>query len=365
MKNLIILTMILHCIMGGKIFAQMLTVEGKIDSSDSLMILFGDGIMIDTLMCTNGEFQFKRDMQHPELLTIVAIKIKSNEYAKRDFFTGAGKVRLDSKFHEVNGTNMEMTDTRAQILYDEFRNRFNPLVKAARSIIDSSYVEGRTEEERKIYNNLYSRVLDIEKEVAKEFVYANTDNIVGAFILANYLRDIDTEEIADIMQLFNDDLLNTKYLTKVSQRLKMKGYLKEGQLAPDFNLKDLTGQSIHLKDLLSKYVVLDFWGSWCAPCIAGMPKMKRYVRKYGSHINFIGIACNDTEANWRSAIRENKLNWPQYLNNAQERDLMHKFQITAFPTKIVIAPDGNILKICTGETDDFYNYLDQLLSNIE
>ena len=136
-------------------------------------------------------------------------------------------------------------------------------------------------------------------------------------------------------------------------------------ISPDFNLKSLNGEQINFEDLLCKHVVLDFCGSWCAPCIAGMPKMKEYFQKYGDKINFIGIACKDEEANWRSAIMENKLNWSQYLNSFQEEDLTHKFQITAFPTKIVIDPDGKILKIFNGETKDFYSLIDQIFCNVE
>jgi thiol-disulfide isomerase/thioredoxin len=364
MKKLFILTMIFQCIMGREIFAQSLNVKGKIHTNDSLMILFGDGIEIDTLMSTNGDFYFQRDMKHPELVTIVAIKTKSNEYVKKDFFIGEGEVHFNSKFDEVNSTNVEMTDRKAQIKYNEFKSRFNPLVKMARSVIDSSYVEGKTDVEQKIYKKLYDRIVDIQKEVAKEFVFENTDNIVGAFILANHLQGIDNKEIENIINLFDHDLLNSKYLTKVNDRLKMEAHLEEGLIAPDFNLKSENGQQINAKDLLGKHTVLDFWGSWCAPCIAGMPKMKEYFQKYGDKINFIGIACKDEEVNWRSAIIENQLSWSQYLNSSQKEDLTHKFQINAFPTKIIIDPDGNILKIFIGETEDFYNHIDQIFSNI-
>jgi len=351
--------------MGGEIFAQTLTVKGQIHTSDSLMILFGDGINIDTLISSNGKFHFQRSMKHPELLTIVAIKSKSNEYVKKDFFVGEGEVALEAKFKELNAANIKMTDTKSQFKYNEFRKRFNPLVKVARSIIDSSYVKGKIEVEKAVYRNLYNRIVEVESEVAEEFVRENTDNIVGAFVLANYLQENDPKEINEIIQLFNEDLLTSKYLLKVKDRIIAQEQFKEGEMLPEFSLRAQNGDEISEKDLLRKYSILDFWGSWCAPCIAGMPKMKEYYKKYSDKFNFIGIACNDDEKSWNSAIKVHQLDWPQYLNSSQEVDLAHKFQINTFPTKIIISPDGKILKIFKGESEEFYHHIDQISSKIK
>ncbi|MFD1770422.1 TlpA family protein disulfide reductase [Sphingobacterium suaedae] len=362
MRHLFILIMILHGIVAGATFAQTLTVKGKIHTPDSLMILFGDGIRIDTLFSLTGEFHFQREMMHPELLTVVAMKRGSNEYAKKDFFTGAGIVHMESEFKDFSRAEVTMSDTKAQSKYNEFRSRFNPLVKIARSVIDSSYVKGKTDAEKAVYKHVYDRIIAIETEVAEEFVRENTDNIVGAFVLANYLRDMEATEMDEIVHLFNDDLLNATYLVDVKDRLNMLAKLKEGLKAPDFSLTNLDGAQIDGKGLGGRYVVLDFWGSWCAPCIAGMPKMKEYVQKYGDKVNFIGIACGDEVANWKSAISELQLTWPQYLNSSQNEDLTRKFQIDTFPTKIIIDPNGKILNLFKGESADFYKYLDHLFS---
>lgn len=73
--------------------------------------------------------------------------------------------------------------------------------------------------------------------------------------------------------------------------------------APDFTLKDIQGNDFSLSSAKGKYVILDFWGSWCGWCIKGLPDMKKAYRKYKHKVVFVGIDCNDTEENgnrrWR------------------------------------------------------------------
>lgn len=220
MKKIFYFTMILSCIMGWKTYAQNLKVKGKIESPDTLMILMGDGKVIDTLITHNKEFMFQRKMKHPELLTIVAIKVNSKEYAKRDFFIGEGDVFIESSFDGLNASSIKLSDTGSQSKYREFRNRFYPLVRIARGVIDSSYVKGKSDAEKAIYRDLYDRIVEVENEVAEMFVLENTDNIVGAFVLANYLREMDPNKIDGLIPLFSNELLNSKYLIQVKERTK-------------------------------------------------------------------------------------------------------------------------------------------------
>ena len=69
----------------------------------------------------------------------------------------------------------------------------------------------------------------------------------------------------------------------------------DGELAPDFELPNLQGSTTKLSSLRGKYVVLDFWGSWCVWCIRGIPKMKEAYTKYKDKMEILGVDCRDTE----------------------------------------------------------------------
>ncbi len=143
--------------------------------------------------------------------------------------------------------------------------------------------------------------------------------------------------------------------------LGLSAYIQAQQpgTAPDFTLNDATGTPLTLSSLQGKYVVLDFWGSWCVWCIKGFPEMKEAYAKYKDKVEFIGIACNDTEGRWQSALQKYELPWPQVLNGT-DPDVTKLYNVTAFPTKVVIDPQGNIAKAVEGESSEFYTYLDTL-----
>lgn len=135
--------------------------------------------------------------------------------------------------------------------------------------------------------------------------------------------------------------------------------IAEGAEAPDFTLPDPEGKPLSLSDLRGKYVVLDFWGSWCGWCIKGFPEMKNYYNKYKGKFEILGIDCNDTEAKWKEAVAKHELPW-LHVYNPRDSKVLSDYGIQGFPTKIVVGPDGKIVKTIVGEDPAFYTLLDEL-----
>ena len=138
-----------------------------------------------------------------------------------------------------------------------------------------------------------------------------------------------------------------------------KKKIAEGAEAPDFTLKDLNGQDLALSSLRGKYVVLDFWGSWCGWCIKGIPDMKKYYEKYKGKMEILGIDCRDTEEKWKAAVEKYELPW-LHVRNEGNPDVSLLYAVQGYPTKIVVDPDGKIAKVMIGEDPAFYEYLDKL-----
>lgn len=133
-----------------------------------------------------------------------------------------------------------------------------------------------------------------------------------------------------------------------------------GTMAPDFTLKDLNGKDFKLSSLRGKYVLLDFWGSWCGWCIKGMPKMKEYYEKYKGKFEILGVDCNDTEAKWKAAVEKHQLPWI-HVYNPKDSKVLSDYAVQGFPTKIVIDANGKIIKTIVGEDPAFYTLLDEVL----
>ena len=138
------------------------------------------------------------------------------------------------------------------------------------------------------------------------------------------------------------------------------GVEADGATAPDFTLNDLNGKPLTLSSLRGKYVILDFWGSWCGWCIKGFPRMKEYYQKYAGKFEILGIDCNDPEERWKAAVEKYELPWLHVYTPRSEIKVLQQYEIQGFPTKIIVDPDGKIVKIIEGEDPAFYTFLDQL-----
>jgi peroxiredoxin len=110
--------------------------------------------------------------------------------------------------------------------------------------------------------------------------------------------------------------------------------------APDFSFTSLQGEYISLEDLRGKVVVLDFWGTWCRPCVDSVPSLRSMHKRYSKEPSFvlIGISSDSNEVEWKEFTEKNKMIWPQYRD--KDRRIQRAFGIRAFPTYIVIDHEG-------------------------
>jgi len=108
--------------------------------------------------------------------------------------------------------------------------------------------------------------------------------------------------------------------------------------APDFSIGTLEGKTLALEDLKGKTVVLDFWGTWCAPCVKATPDLVRLNKKLASQpFVMVGISSDKDDLKWRAFIRKYNMDWPQSLDDGSMQRL---FNVSVFPTYIVLDGEG-------------------------
>lgn len=116
--------------------------------------------------------------------------------------------------------------------------------------------------------------------------------------------------------------------------------------AVPFSLKQLDGKTFTLNNFKGKWVLIDFWGTWCTPCVEELPKMEKFFSdvkaKYKDRIELITIACMDNEIIVNAFMEKNKYTFPVVIaDNKIEKD----YKIAGYPTKVLITPQGKYLKI--------------------
>lgn len=150
---------------------------------------------------------------------------------------------------------------------------------------------------------------------------------------------------------------------KVYRNRETKSRPKSGEVAPLFRLQTLNGKKLKLEDYRGKCVLLYFWGTWCSPCVASTPNVKRFYEELSEYDDFamISLAIDDNESGVRRYVERNKLTWPQVclgLNSQVAAD----YGIIGVPVFILIGPDGRILLSREHDWNKFKAAVDRALS---
>lgn len=208
---------------------------------------------------------------------------------------------------------------------------------------------------------------DLMKEAGKvdeDFISNNPTSDVLPIIIAEMNNDKAEKALATLSDKVKKGPFEAFVEYKLASIEKEKAQkeaakkVADGMPAPDFTLTDINGKPLSLSSLRGKYVVLDFWGSWCGWCIKGIPEMKKYYEKYAGKFEILGIDCNDTEKKWKDAVAQHQIPWLHVYNKRGDNDVSTLYAVTGFPTKIIIDPEGKIAKTVVGESPEFYEFLD-------
>ncbi len=206
---------------------------------------------------------------------------------------------------------------------------------------------------------------------ALEFIKANPDCNYSYYMTVSLIEPFKSQAMDALtakvkegpVKTFDEGLTALLKANEERQKALQEARKKvaPGETAPDFTLMDINGKPLALSSLKGKYVVLDFWGSWCTWCIKGIPEMKAYYKKYQGKFEIVGIACGDSPEQWKKAVEANKLPWLNVLNDEKGgTDISEIYAVSGYPTKIIVGPDGKIVKFITGESPEFYKALDEL-----
>ena len=255
----------------------------------------------------------------------------------------------------VFGMNYQITGNEIGIQRNEFKQKVYPLEENYNRLTilrDKAEVQKDEQRTKELTDQLKS-ISDQISHIELVTIVQHPDWVYSAEILANF----PTDTIAKHFKNLTPNVQNSFFGIHLS---KILNAAEIGSPAPAFTLQNDKGKEISLNDFTGKYLVIDFWGTWCGYCLKGIPKMKEYYSKYKDQIEFIGIDCKDNKQAWLKAIAKYDLNWVNLF--AENEKITDEYGVEGYPTKIIIDMEGKIVLKTTGESDEFYDKMDELLN---
>ncbi len=203
----------------------------------------------------------------------------------------------------------------------------------------------------------------------KDYLKNNPSDPASLYALLN----MEGEDFMNAYNSLSDELKATAlyplvenqktYVEKSIEAEKRLEELQSGNvMAPDFTLKNLEGKDVSLSEFRGKWVIIDFWGSWCGWCIKGFPALKDAYEQYQPELEIIGVDCNEPEEKWRQGVEKYQLPWV-HVYNPGDTDLLSDYGVQGFPTKVIVNPEGKIANITVGENPAFFDTLAKLINN--
>lgn len=193
---------------------------------------------------------------------------------------------------------------------------------------------------------------DFESLRLKQLITANRSNPASVFLLDMLSTDKEPEffssELSKLMDQY-PQLEEAKQLKKefLAQNA-IKNALKKGSVIPHIAYNDPSGKPVDINSFKGKYVLVDFWASWCGPCRKAIPEIKELYSKYKDKgLEVLSVSVDTDNAAWRKAMSEENMPWPQVLS-PDKNQTMASFMIIGIPTLYLIDREGKIVEKYTG-----------------
>ena len=380
--NLLILMLITGQLTFGQ--SNSFTLSGKIkglDATKIFLVIFDDafksGYRRDSITVENETFSYTGTADKlmyasisPNVDRVVKKAGGGGYYPAKSssiqlFVSPGAKIKLTGKITDFvdaypsgDNINNDFTNLNKEI-YPLLNQSVNVTVKISNKLVTDSAVIKKMKDT--------AALLDKQVIAIKEnFIQEHPSSAAAIWLLSDMMirSQLSNSLATELFKKMNrEKLVDVSFYSDVAKRVDGFSLTAVGKTVPDINsMNTYTGKKFDLSSLRGKYVVLDFWGTWCGPCISGMPKMKEYLDTYQSKLEIVGVASeSDNGERWKKFLDgKPQYQWHQVLSRKTE-DYILKFSVAGFPTKIIVDPAGKIIGRFVGEDDEIYKKLDELL----
>lgn len=324
--------------------------------------------IIDSARVTEGHFSFKGTLSGP----VMAFLFPGNSSERREgtsLFLEPAPMQLQLPWNNFRAARL--TGSALQEQYTALQQEKDEIEKKYRVQLDSLSTERDKDKNAEIRERLEPFFNEMD-QADYRFFKKYPRSFVTAFVLRFHADDLPLDSLEALYNGLGPDIQQTSAGKMIADEVRKLRNGSPGSKAANFTAADINGRQLSLSDYSGKYVLLDFWASWCVPCRKGNPHLKELYAKYKDKgVEFIGIADDDSKPEaWRKAVEKDALPWKhvlrgldmkmRYSNKVNEKDISEHYGIHSLPTKILIGPDGIIAGRYGSEGDELDKKLEEI-----
>jgi len=223
----------------------------------------------------------------------------------------------------------------------------------------SQAMPGKQDSLMAIYKPKYMAAIDAQSKEILKFVNDNKASL-AAFYAATSLDAVRYEkDLVAYADEIKDKFKDNRGVQQFVKQMELVKPVSIGHKAPEFTIASLDGKPVKLSDYKGKYVLLDFWASWCGPCRIEMPNVvKQYSKFKGKGLEILGISLDEDKTAWAKAVKELNMGWAQTSELQKWTGPTEvAYMVQAIPANYMIDPQGNIVakNLVGAELEEFLN----------
>jgi len=306
----------------------------------------------DSCAVKNNSFEFHGQISEPTLATFLG-RDKPRNVADpnyREFYLEPTAMKADFRYNHFKETRIKGSRTNDELslfvtqterLRKEWQSMFDSLAKA-RTAGDDLAID-------RIYEQQMPRYQQAVQSLTIQFIQLNPQSYYSANLLSYQTQKLPLDSLRQLFELLPHRVRFSNDGKRIGNFIEKADQLLIGKEAPDFTLVDKDGKKLSLRELRGRYVLIDFWASWCVPCRKEHPYLKKVFQMYkdkGFTILGVSLDREVDKEKWLQAVAQDNLVWHQVWDSSgwnSEVVKLYNLMGKGIPANFLIGPKGDIL----------------------
>jgi thiol-disulfide isomerase/thioredoxin len=293
-----------------------------------------------TIADKTGKFFFKGMVEEPTYYEIATDG--KNGYIS--FILENSKIKITRNTDSIWVTGSKEEDIAQRLnqlsIYPQFQlKEFDKAYDKAKADSDTTALRIIQQQKEQLYRK--------RLEVLKEFISSYPTAVVSVGLLGDFLMLDSLNQAEELLKKFEkSNVSNLGQLRFFKNKIEVLKRLSIGALAPDFIQPDVFGNSVKLSSFRGKYVLLDFWASWCLPCRQENPNLVNVYNKYSDKdFTIISVSIDQNKDDWLQAIKKDNMTWINVsdLQTSNKSLVQRMYVASGIPDNYLIDPNGKII----------------------
>lgn len=325
------------------------TLNGEIiPAKEGAIVLYGfdngNPVPVDTAEMNEGKFVFTREVSIPEL-ALMGI-VGDNRYVAQ-LFVEPGDIDL-TIYPDSFQANV-VVGSNANDIFQVFMDEMVEFSKSENDLKQRFSAAQMSQNEDEL-NNVrfeYETIVENTRLFSKNFISEYSESPVAAYVyLMNFFQDAELAELDSVLTMF-DGIKESEFVGVIQERADVLRKSGMGAVAPDFTINDPDGNPVTLSDYRGKYVLIDFWASWCQPCMMELPNViEQYNAFKDKGFEIVGVSLDRDREAWVSTLEAKNMNWPNGWDNVNDEmgKVANEYGVTGIPHTVLIDKEGKIIE---------------------